>query len=369
MQPVERLESAEEVMRPVVRITGTAHVAEAEDRQASFPRGLPEENGSLTLAQSVNAALTDILAACPQAIVLGEDVGAKGGVYGVTLGLQKTFGAARVFDTPLDEQMILGLALGTSLAGLLPIAEIQYLAYLHNAEDQLRGEAATLAFFSDGQYANGMVLRIASLASLKGFGGHFHNDNAIGVLRDIPGIVVACASGPAEAPELLRAMTGLALGEGRVCVLLEPTALYHDKGAVAPYAAPEHWRSDRDMGRISWGHGDVLVVTFGNGVGMSRRAAARAGVDATIFDLRWLSPLPVLHLLATAAAFPQVLVVDETRRSGGVSEGVVTALVEGGYHGHIARVTAEDSFVPLGPAAAHVVLTEDDVVAALSSLV
>ena len=161
--------------------------------------------------------------------MLGEDVGVKGGVYGVTLGLQKTFGSARVFDTPLDEQTILGLALGTSLAGLLPIAEIQYLAYLHNAEDQLRGEAATLGFFSDGQYANGMVVRIASLASLKGFGGHFHNDNAIGVLRDIPGIVVGCASGPAEAPELLRTLAGLALGEGRVCVLLEPTALYHDK--------------------------------------------------------------------------------------------------------------------------------------------
>jgi 2-oxoisovalerate dehydrogenase E1 component len=290
-------------------------------------------------------------------------------VYGVTLGLQKTFGSARVFDTPLDEQTVLGLALGASLAGLLPIAEIQYLAYLHNAEDQLRGEAATLGFFSDGQYANGMVVRIASLASLQGFGGHFHNDNAIGVLRDIPGIVVGCASGPAEAPELLRTLAGLALGEGRVGVLLEPTALYHDKGETAPYAAPEDWQpghEGRDLGRVQWAGRDILVVTFGNGVGLSRRAIDRAGVAATVFDLRWLAPLPVLHLLSVAAAFSRVLVVDETRRSGGVSEGVVTALVDGGYSGSITRVTAEDSFVPLGPAAAHVVLTEDDVVAALS---
>ena len=366
--PADRLGSAEEVMRPLERRTRASHVAAAEDRKASFPRGLPEENGPLTLAQSVNAALTDVLAACPQAIVLGEDVGAKGGVYGVTLGLQKTFGAARVFDTPLDEQTILGLALGTSLAGLLPLVEIQYLAYLHNAEDQLRGEAATLGFFSDGQYANGMVVRAASLASLKGFGGHFHNDNAIAVLRDIPGIVVACPSSAAEAPELLRTLAGLAVGEGRVGVLLEPTALYHDKDEAAPYAAPDDWRSEREMGRLHWGGRDVLVVTFGNGVGMSRRAAERAGVDVTIFDLRWLAPLPVLHLLSVVAAFPKVLVVDETRRSGGVSEGVITALVEGEYAGRIARVTAEDSFVPLGPAAAHVVLTEDDVVAALSSL-
>ena len=372
VQPVEHLASAAEIAHPVDRRTRAGHVTAAEDRKASFSRGLPEESGPLTLAQSVNAALTDVLAACPQAIVLGEDVGTKGGVYGVTLGLQKTFGAARVFDTPLDEQTILGLALGASLAGLLPIAEIQYLAYLHNAEDQLRGEAATLGFFSDGQYANGLVVRIAALASLKGFGGHFHNDNAIGVLRDIPGIVVACPSSAAEAPELLRILAGLAVGEGRVGVLLEPTALYHDKGEAAPYAAPERWRPGhrgRDMGRLHWGGRDVLVVTFGNGVGMSRRAAERAGVAASIFDLRWLAPLPVLHLLAVVAAFPRVLVVDETRRSGGVSEGVVTALVEGGYTGLVERVTAEDSFIPLGPAAAHVVLTEDDVVAALSSLV
>ncbi len=368
--PAERLASAEEVMRPLERRTRATTVAPADDRKASFARGLPEENGPLTLAQSINAALVDVLAARPEAIVLGQDVGAKGGVYGVTLGLQKAFGAARVFDTPLDEQTILGLALGTSLAGLLPIAEIQYLAYLHNAEDQLRGEAATLPFFSDGQYANGMVVRIAALPSLKGFGGHFHNDNAIGVLRDIPGIVVACPSGPAEAPELLRTLAGLAAGEGRVGVLLEPTATYHDKDQAAPYAPPEEWRagkSDRETGRLHWGGRDVLVVTFGNGVAMAKRAAERAGVAATVFDLRWLVPLPVLHLLSVVAAFPRVLVVDETRRSGGVSEGVVTALVEGGYTGKVRRVTAEDSFIPLGPAASHVVLTEDDVVAALSS--
>ena len=97
---------------------------------------------------------------------------------------------ARVFDTLLDEQSILGLALGGGLAGLLPVPEIQYLAYLHNAEDQLRGEAATLPFFSSGRLpksdgASGSP----GLAYQQGFGGHFHNDNALGVLRDIPGLV------------------------------------------------------------------------------------------------------------------------------------------------------------------------------------
>ena len=94
---------------------------------------------------------------------------------------------ARVFDTLLDEQSILGLALGAGSPACCPVPEIQYLAYLHNAEDQLRGEAATLPFFSQGAYRNPMVVRVAGLAYQKGFGGHFHNDNAVAVLRDIPG--------------------------------------------------------------------------------------------------------------------------------------------------------------------------------------
>jgi 2-oxoisovalerate dehydrogenase E1 component len=98
---------------------------------------------------------------------------------------------ARVFDTLLDEQAILGLALGAGTSGLLPIPEIQYLAYLHNAADQIRGEAATLQFFSNRQYRNPMVVRVAGYGYQKGFGGHFHNDNSIAAIRDIPGVVIA----------------------------------------------------------------------------------------------------------------------------------------------------------------------------------
>ena len=136
-------------------------------------------------------------------MVFGEDVARKGGVYGVTRGLRQGFGPARVFDTLLDEQSILGLALGAGVSGLLPIPEIQYLAYLHNAEDQIRGEAATLQFFSNGQYRNPMVVRVAGYGYQKGFGGHFHNDDAIAVLRDIPGVVIASPSRPDDAAAML----------------------------------------------------------------------------------------------------------------------------------------------------------------------
>ena len=183
----------------------------------------------LTLAQSINQTLHDELARRPEALVFGEDVSVKGGVYGLTRGLRKSFGAGRVFDTILDEQAILGVGLGAALTGLLPIPEIQYLAYLHNAEDQLRGEAATLQFFSQGQYRNPMVVRIAGLGYQKGFGGHFHNDNSVAVLRDIPGLLVAVPAHPSDAPGLLRTLVASAAVDGSVGVFLEPIALYHQR--------------------------------------------------------------------------------------------------------------------------------------------
>ncbi len=174
----------------------------------------PPPDAGLTLAQAINAALADLLEDRPHALVFGEDVAVKGGVYGVTRGLRRRYGGRRVFDTLLDEQTILGTALGAGLAGALPIPEIQYLAYLHNAEDQLRGEAASLAFFSAGQYRNAMVVRIPGLAYQKGFGGHFHNDNSLAVLRDIPGLVLCVPSHPDDAGPLLRECADLAERRG-----------------------------------------------------------------------------------------------------------------------------------------------------------
>ena len=206
-----------------------SRVADDDSRQRAFGGRLPEAaDGGLTLAQSINAALTDALAARPEMLVFGEDVGRMGGVYGITRGLQQRFRAARVFDTLLDEQAILGLGLGLGVSGLLPVPEIQYLAYLHNAEDQLRGEAAGLRFFSNATFSNPMVVRVAGLAYQKGFGGHFHNDNAVAVLRDIPGLVVAVPARAEDAAPMLRTCLAAASVQGTVSVFLEPIALYHE---------------------------------------------------------------------------------------------------------------------------------------------
>jgi 2-oxoisovalerate dehydrogenase E1 component len=294
----------------------------------------------------------------------------------VTRGLLKRFGAARVFDTLLDEQSILGLALGAGLSGMLPIPEIQYLAYLHNAEDQLRGEAATLPFFSQRQYLNPMVIRVAAYGYQKGFGGHFHNDNAVGVLRDVPGLVIASPSRPDDVAAMLRTCAAQALEHGTTCVFLEPIALYHQRDLYE--LGDERWLADDSAvvrvgsPRVYGDGADLTVVAFGNGVYLSLRVAGRLedlGIGVRVVDLRWLAPLPVDQVLREADATGRVLAVDETRRTGGVSEGIVASLVDAGFTGRIARVASADSFIPLGDAALHVLVSEDQIEQAAVDLV
>ena len=383
-----RLESAPEVMEPIAPrhpdavASEVSRAAGAEERSKAFGGKLPEDAGPLTLAESINATLADALAARPEVLLFGEDIGRKGGVYGVTRGLQRRFGITRVFDTLLDEQTIMGIALGCGVSGLLPVPEIQYLAYLHNAEDQLRGEAATLPFFSNGQYRNPMVLRIAGYGYQKGFGGHFHNDDAVAVLRDIPGIVVASPGRPDDAAAMLRTCIAAAAEDGATCVFLEPIALYHsrdlhepgDDGWAAPYAAPGEWADTHapiGSARVHGTGSDLTIVTFANGTHMSLRVAKRLAedeIDARVVDLRWLAPLPIDDVLREAEATGRVLIVDETRRSGGVSEGVLGALVDAGFEGKVSRVASRDSFIPLGAAADHVLLQEDEIEAAARAL-
>jgi 2-oxoisovalerate dehydrogenase E1 component len=375
------------VARAIGAAAQTLEGAGEERARGSGAGKLPEQAGGLTLAQTINATLADALIAGPRTVVFGEDVAVKGGVYGVTKGLRERFGAGRVFDTLLDETSIIGLGLGAGLGGLLPVPEIQYLAYLHNAADQLRGEAATMQFFSNGAYRNPLVLRIAGLGYQQGFGGHFHNDNAVAALRDIPGLVIAVPARAEDAGPMLRTCLAAALVDGSVCVFLEPIALYHTKDLyedgdgrwLGDYDPPAEWTTRHvPIGRArvyAGGSGgssdDVTIITFGNGVRLSLRAAMRLaeeGIGCRVLDLRWIGPLPVADIIRESAATGRVLVVDETRRSGGVGEGVIAALVDAGYVGVARRVAAVDSFIPLGPAARHVLVSEEQIMQGVRSL-
>ncbi|PWR03626.1 MFS transporter [Meridianimarinicoccus roseus] len=362
-----RLADAEEVMAPIVPPLRMAlPTATLTDGAGAPPQ---------PMVRHIADTLGKLMEAHPEIVLMGEDVGAKGGVYGATRGLQARFGPGRVIDTLLDEQTILGMAIGMAHNGFIPIPEIQFLAYLHNAEDQLRGEAATLPFFSNGQFANPMVVRIAGLGYQKGFGGHFHNDNSLAVLRDIPGLILACPSSGAEAGAMLRECVRLAREENRVSVFLEPIALYpmrdlHAEGDGLWQTAP----ADATVPLGSVGvHGpgrDIALISYGNGHYLCHKAAKRladTGIAPRIVNLRWLSPLPEAALLDALAGCGAALVVDECRRSGNLSEALICLLAER-TDLRAARLTAEDSFIATGPAHAATLPSVEGIVAAARAL-
>ncbi len=358
-----RLLSAEEVMQSIIPPIKTPRPEKRIDlaeRQRIFGQESRYFSQPQSMGRLINWTLTDLMQQHKKIILFGQDVGKKGGVYGVTKRLQQRFGAGRVMDTLLDEQSILGLAIGMSQTGYLPIPEIQFLAYIHNAEDQLRGEAATLSFFSNGQFYNPMVVRVAGLGYQKGFGGHFHNDNSIAVMRDIPGLVVACPSNGLQAARILRECVRLARIERRVVVFLEPIALYATRDLSI--ANDNRWASiypdtdgGLDFGEVSVeGDGSHLaIVSYGNGFYLSSQAAdelcSKHRFDVCLIDLNWLSPLPIASLLKALTNVKNILIVDECRSSGNIAEGLVAKLYPE-IRAPITVISAEDSFIATGPA-------------------
>lgn len=375
-----KLATADEVCAPLsprhpdkVKNEAT-QAANNSDRARAHGGELPEADKPRHLAVQINRALLDAMAKYDGMHIFGEDVGKKGGVYHLTADLQKRFGVERVIDTLLDEQSILGMALGFGQAGLLPVPEIQYLAYFHNACDQIRGEACSLQYFSQGQFRNPMVVRIAGYAYQKGFGGHFHNDNSVAALRDIPGLIIASPARGDDAAAMLRTCLAAATVDGAVCAFLEPIALYMTKDLHSDgdgewnTSYPAHdFHIPIGSGK-SYGTGKHLtIITWANGLWMSLRAAktlAAEGIEVSVLDLRWLNPLPRADMIELANRSGRVLVVDECRRSGGVSEAVFAELIDAGFRGSMSRIAGHDVYIPLGGAANLVLIQEADVLVA-----
>ena len=226
---------------------------------------------------------------------------------------------------------------GPALAGLIPIPEIQYLAYLHNAEDQLRGEAATLSFFSSGRFRNPMVVRMPGLAYQKGFGGHFHNDNGLAVLRDIPGLIVACPARADDAAAMLRSCVAAARWTDR-CRCSSSRSRSTTPGICTRPATAVGW-PPITTGRCALGRPAVPGRRCGPrhdhvrqrgadepaGSSPAGRERDRAPTSSTCAGWRRCRSRTSSRAAREAG---RVLVVDETRRTGGVGEGVITALVE-----------------------------------------
>ena len=365
---------------PPKREVARANTPSAEERKAMFGSDAGQMDKPQHMARLLSWALADLMLAHGEIIVAGEDVGPKGGVYNVTAKLHQRFGPARVVNTLLDEQAILGLAIGLAHNGFLPMPEIQFLAYVHNAEDQIRGEAATLSFFSNGQYTNPMVIRIAGLGYQKGFGGHFHNDNSLAVFRDIPGVILAVPSNGRDAVHMLRECVRLAREEQRVVVFVEPIALYmtrdlHAEGDglwTSVYEAPDEGAPIRfgDVGVHGDGT-DLAIVTYGNGYYLSRQAErllAADGVKARVIDLRWLGPVDADKLIDGVGDSSHILIVDECRITGSQSEALMALFAERLPDRKTARIAADDSFIPLGKAATLTLPSRDSIVAAAKEL-
>jgi 2-oxoisovalerate dehydrogenase E1 component len=334
----------------------------ASQREKVFAREWDKLSQPQHMAKLINWGLTDLMLQYPHSLVFGEDVAEKGGVYHVTDNLKSRFRSRRVFNSPLDEQSILGTAIGLAHNGFLPIPEIQFLAYVHNAEDQIRGEAATLAFFSQGLYTNPMVIRVAGLAYQKGFGGHFHNDNSLAVFRDIPGLIIAVPSNGRDAVLMLRRCLQEAHERGRVCVFVEPIALYmtrdlHQEGDKLWTFNYPQIDEVAPLGQASvHGEGDFAILTYGNGTYLSLQAQKilkeQHYIHTQVIDLKWIAPLDWGQLKELLEGKRHILFVEECRQTGSLAEGVISGIATKNWNqARLSIHGAADCFIPLGPAA------------------
>jgi 2-oxoisovalerate dehydrogenase E1 component len=227
-----------------------------------------------------------------------------------------------------------------------------------------------------------MVVRIQGLAYQKGFGGHFHNDNSVGALRDIPGLMLAVPARGDDAARMLRGAFAVAQEHGRVVVVLEPIALYHEKDLhedgdglwltdyPPPSTDPRGALLPGDVGVYGAENRDVLVVSYANGLRLALRTARmlerERGLKARVLDLRWLAPLPFEALRRHAAECGRVVVVDECRATGaGIADSIVADLAEHDVRAKTRSVRAADCYVPLGSATAAVLVGEDQIADAI----
>ncbi|MEA1882266.1 MAG: thiamine pyrophosphate-dependent enzyme [Candidatus Marinimicrobia bacterium] len=372
-----KLDSAEGVMEAITA-NGDKRTAPkqpaAKARKALFGKEFKRMDQPHHMAKLINYALSDILLRYKNTLIFGEDVAQKGGVYHVTADLYKQFGVRRVFNSPLDETSIIGFGIGFGHNGFVPIPEIQFLAYLHNAEDQLRGEAATLPFFSEGQFTNPMVLRVPGLAYQKGFGGHFHNDNSLAIFRDIPGVILAVPSNGADAAKMLRTAVRRAHENGRVVIFVEPIALYMTKDLHTPkdgkwnFLYPDLDEEIPVGDFAEYGKGKALtIITYGNGLYLSLQAKKeiekKLKKKIKVIDLRWLSNIDIPNLLKAMNSCKNVLIVDECRRKGCHGEGLLAQLVsENQKLLNIKLHAAEDSFISLGVAATATLPSKESII-------
>ncbi|MCQ9210640.1 alpha-ketoacid dehydrogenase subunit beta [Granulicatella seriolae] len=301
----------------------------------------------ITMIQAITDALAAEMASDPNVLIFGEDVGKNGGVFRATQGLQEQFGEDRVFDTPLAESGIGGLAIGLALEGYRPVPEIQFFGFVFEVLDSVVAQAARTRYRMGGTRHLPIVFR-----SPFGGGVHtpeLHSDNLEGIIAQSPGIKVVIPSNPYDAKGLMIA----AIRDNDPVVFLEHMKLYRSFREEVP---EESYTVPIGKAAVTREGTDVSIITYGAMVRESIKAAEvleKEGISVEIIDLRTVSPLDLDTILASVEKTGRVVVVQEAQRQAGVGAMVMSEISERAIlhlQAPIGRVAAPDTVFPFGQA-------------------
>lgn len=298
----------------------------------------------LNLVEAVNRALAYELEHDPSVVLLGEDIGANGGVFRATLGLQERFGTERIVDTPLAETALAGTAIGMASMGLRPVVEIQFSGFIYPAIDHILNHAARLRHRTRARLTCPLVIRSPCGAGIHA--PEHHSESPEALFAHMPGLRVVMPSSPERAYGLLLA----AIRDPDPVVFLEPTRLYRlykqpveDDGTAAPLDTCFTLREGTDVTLVSWG-------AMLHEVQMSADVLAAEGVEAEIIDVATLKPLDMETIVASVAKTGRCVIVHEAPRTCGLGAEIAANLAERGLYSLLApieRVTGYDVVVPL----------------------